>query len=387
MWTDVPEFAFYANYFNASQSRYRVDVLFRETPATALAAAAGSGLPDIVAARRLEGAAARAFLIPLDRYLEDGAGDAFYRRLLEAGRFDGEQILLPVSFNAPFAVFARAHSGRFADPLTVGLEELEEQGRLFNVAAAGRFTRMGFSPGWNDRFLLTAASLLGTGFAEDGAALAWDNDALQRTAGLLHRWNAATNLSAADDFAFRFFTVPPESMVLSGLVLAVQTDSAAFFTMDESRRGGLDFRWLASGDKIPLDDAVVSIGLTGRGRRQNPAPAADAFVRWFFSAETQRGLLESSQKFRRAETSFGIAGGFSALRPVTEQVFPLFHPDLLGRLPPEDFLTPAPPLPADWTALADRVVIPYLRERSRSPGDAAPPLETRVADWARLNRF
>jgi len=87
------------------------------------------------------------------------------------------------------------------------------------------------------------------------------------------------------------------------------------------------------------------------------------------------------------ETSFGIAGGFSAIRPVTEQVFPQFYPDLLRHMPPQDFLSPPNILPSNWMEIKQRVILPYLHDRARHPNNAdLIPLERRLADWQRLNR-
>jgi len=103
--------------------------------------------------------------------------------------------------------------------------------------------------------------------------------------------------------------------------------------------------------------------------------------------ETQRLLLEARRSLRLSETSFGIAGGFSGMRIVTEQVFPQFYPDLIGHIVPEDFLAAANVLPRNWQPLKERVILPYLRERIRDPGTAEiRPLDRRINDWYRLNR-
>ena len=393
IWTDSPEFAFYAARFNASQNLHSVDVLYREFPGAGLGEAADSGeLPDVVVGKWLSGRAARDFLLPLDGYVSgDGSiAGLFYPALLEGGRFGGTQLLLPVSFNAPFAVFARERPPGFSDPLTVGLYEIREKGEAFNATSAGSFTRMGFSPSWDDAFPLLAATLFGASFAE-GDPLSWDSPSLDRAMEFVRDWNAGTNpdLRAGDDFRFRYFNAPPETTLLSGRVLTVVMDSSYFFTLDENRRSQLDFRWIAAEDGLISPDPGVSyMGLVNGGGKRASA-AADAFVRWFFDRETQRELLEDGLDFGRTETSFGLAGGFSALRTVTEQVLPAFYPILLGHTPPAYFLSPVESLPGDWAGMRDRVVIPYLLERSRSPeGESGTPdLRTRVADWARLNRF
>jgi len=398
LWTDRPEFAFYAKYFNASQDRYVIEVFHHDFPAQRLAEL-GSGRdarerPDIVVASWLQGASARGFFAPLDAYIsgDDPIEYAFYPRLLAKGNFDGRQYLLPVSFNAPFAVFARnpaaGGSPEFASPFTVGLDEMREMGGNFNARTGAAVTRMGFSPTWNDEFLFLAATLFDASFREaESSPLAWNPAAVEQAAEFAREWNAGVNFGAqaTDNFTFRFFTIPPAHMILSGRILFAYMDSASFFTLAEDQRNDLDFRWIAEGDSIPLAAGATYLGLA---RRSGAPGAADAFIRWFFRADTQRALLERSHKFRQMETSFGIAGGFSALRPVTEQVFPQFYPALLGHIPPEDFLSPANVLPSDWPAIKERVVLPYLRERAAQPDAAGlAPLETRLADWARLNRF
>jgi len=396
LWTDRPDFAFYAKYFNASQDRYVIEVFHHDFPAQRLAEL-GTGRdlrerPDIVVASWLQGASARAFFAPLDAYIsgDNPIEDAFYLRLLAKGNIDGRQYLLPVSFNAPFAVFARnpaaGGSLQFANPFTVGLDEMKEMGGNFNARTGTAFTRMGFSPTWNDDFLFVAATLFNAAFAEANP-LEWDSASIERAADFIREWNTRVNsgTQATDNFTFRFFTIQPAHMILSGRILFAYMDSAEFFTLAEDQRNDLDFRWIAEQDTIPLAEGAAYLGLV---RRSGAPRAADAFVRWFFRADTQRSLLERSHKFRQMETSFGIAGGFSALRPVTEQIFPQFYPALLGHIPPEDFLSPANVLPNDWAMMKERVILPYLSERTTQPDNAGiAPLETRLADWVRLNRF
>jgi hypothetical protein len=160
-------------------------------------------------------------------------------------------------------------------------------------------------------------------------------------------------------------------------------DSAAFFTQAPERRENLDFRWIAGDETIPLDEGAVFYGVSKAGRAQK---AAEAYTRWFFSPETQRFLLEESINKRLSENSFGIGGGFSALRTVTEQIFPQFYPALLGHIPPESYLSPPNILPRNWAGLKERVILPYLHDRIRGKeGEDARSLERRISDWSRLN--
>jgi hypothetical protein len=98
-------------------------------------------------------------------------------------------------------------------------------------------------------------------------------------------------------------------------------------------------------------------------------------------------LIEYSRAQRININVFGICGGFSALSPVTEQIFPRYYPELLGRMPPSENFMPPNILPGNWASIKERIVLPYLRDRARSKNaDEIYPLERRLSDWMRLNR-
>jgi len=274
---------------------------------------------------------------------------------------------------------------RLSNPFTIDFNEMKKLGKSYNAETRGVYTRMGFSPVWDDNFLFVAATLLNASFRE-AQPLAWDAPALERAMDFIYEWirEANSSIQAVDDFTFKYYYNPPAKLALSGRILLSYMDSDDFFTLAGDQRDRLDFRWLAEGNTIPLNERSVYLGLAKEG---GSPKAAEAFLRWFFKPQTQRSLLEKSAGLRIHETSFGIAGGFSAIRPVTEQVFPQFYPDLLRHMPPQDFLSPPNILPSNWMTLKERVVLPYLHDRARQPdSNDLIPLERRLADWQRLNR-
>jgi len=385
LWTDRPEFAVYAQYFNSAQDRFRVEVRFFHSPAQRLIQ--HDDHPDIVIASWLNSASARPYFRRLDSvFRRDGLDrSSFYPRLLDLGNFDGRQFLLPVSYNIPAIVFARGSSQNSSSSFTIEMQEIKERGRVFNNVNGGVYDRMGFSPSSNDEFLFTAATLFGASFRE-AAPIAWESWALEQSIAWIQNWTieANTSIHAEEDFAYKYFFDPPDRLVNSGRILFTYMDSARFFTLPEERRANLDFRWLAAGERIPTDELTVFFGIH---RRTRALRAAEAFAQWFFTLETQELLLQQSKQKRLSDTSFGIAGGFSAMQTVTERVFPLFYPDLLGRMPPESFLSPPHTLPQNWEDLKERVIIPYLRDRIRhSNREDVRPLERRISDWERITR-
>jgi hypothetical protein len=97
--------------------------------------------------------------------------------------------------------------------------------------------------------------------------------------------------------------------------------------------------------------------------------------------------MEYCRVNRINENVFGICGGFSALSSVTEQIFPLFYPELLGRMPPSENFMPPNILPANWADIKEQVVLPYLNDRVHSErADDINTLEKRLSDWMRLNK-
>jgi len=384
IWTDRPEFALYAEYFNTSQSKYKVEIQYYESPAQKLTETAE--YPDIAIASWLKSVSTRTLFRPLDNLLsnEDLNPSSFYPRLLSLGSSDNRQYLLPVNFNLPAMIFARNFNRSYSLPFTIEMEEIKEQGKAFNTETRGVYTRMGFSPSSSNEFLFLVTTLFGTSFRE-ASPIAWDNQALERSVTWIKDWitEANTSIQTEDDFAYKYFYDPPEKLVNSGRILYTYMNSSGFFTLPEESRTNLDFRWLAARDMIPLDEWSTYYGIH---RKTKVYKAAKAFTVWFFNEETQRLLLEASKSKRLNETSFGIAGGFSAMRTVTEQVFPKFYPDLLGRMPPEAFISPSNVLPRNWIAVKERVILPYIWERIRlASREEVRPLERRISDWYRLN--
>jgi hypothetical protein len=217
--------------------------------------------------------------------------------------------------------------------------------------------------------------------------VAWNPEALEKTIDALRAWTqeANTDIQAEDDFVFKYFYEPAAKLAIAGRILFTCMNSTEFFTLVPEQRSNLDFRWIAGNNTIPLSEDTVYYGVYKGGKAQK---AADAFTVWFFQTETQRQLLELSRDQRVDQTRFGISNGFSAMRTVTEQIFPQFYPSLLGHMPPNAFLAPPNILPQNWRVLKDQVVIPYLHEslRQTAPTPELRPLERRISDWYRVNR-
>jgi ABC-type glycerol-3-phosphate transport system substrate-binding protein len=390
IWTDLPEFALYGDYFNTSQNKYKVTVKYYEYPSAELdreTRRKSSARPDLVVGSWLKNTSTGANFKSLDNLF--GANklsrSIFYPRLLAVGRIDRNQYLLPVSFNVPALIFSSEKELEISNSFTIGFEEIKNLSRGYNALNRGSYTRMGFSPLWSDEFLLITAALFDTSFKE-ASPLAWDSAALNRSMNFVNDWTRQINTDhqAEEDFTFKYFFQPPERLIQSGRILFSFMESSKLFTLSEESRNSLDFRWIMEENKILIAEYAVFLGIPKRGKSPK---AAKAFIQWFFQIETQRQLLEFTKANRINETFFGICGGFSAIGPVTEQIFPLYYPSLLGHIPPSEFLAAPNILPRNWAVIKDRVVLPYLHDRARvGQPEETLSLEKRLTEWQRVNR-
>ena len=388
LWTDRPETALYAQYYNAAQDVYKIEARFIESPAAQLAESGEK--PDIVIASFLNNAKAMSFFEDL-RFLFSKSTlneDAFYPALLEMGRRGKRQVLLPVSFNLPAVVFAPRSGVEPKSPFMLELDEIKEAALAYNRKdSAGAWTRLGFSPLWDreSEFLFLAARLYGADFTEADGALRWNDGALGQALAALASWlNESTgSIQAEDDFIYKYFFDPPAKLLADERILFAYMKSSQYFTEAAADGAALDVRWLSREARIPVLEGCVSFGI-----RKNAAArtAAADFARWFFTDAAQDALLEKSRAVHLDDAIFGIAGGFSALRSVTEFVFPKYYQGLLGRAPPAASLAPFSTLPGDWSEIKSAVVLPYMRDKLRNESGGADTLGERFTEWRKIKQ-
>ncbi|MDR1231638.1 MAG: hypothetical protein LBK61_09585 [Spirochaetaceae bacterium] len=386
IWTDQSVVALYADYFNAAQDKYKAEVFYFERVSEHLSATKpqGQGSPDIVIGNWLSSAETLALFKPVKAYFPDTPfADVFYAGLLENCGIKEEQVLLPVSFDLHALAFDRNNFALLPDPFTVDISAIQQIASDYNLMQNGVWTRVGFSPLWNEEFLFLATELLGVNWIED-QPVSWNIGALEQTLGRLREWVIVANdsIEADDDFYFKYFYEPPDKLVANGRILFAFTRVSDFFKLAEEHRDAIDFRWLEHENRIIPAENVVYYGIYRNSRSKS---AATAFTNWFFDADTQQQFLARGKATRNTESYFGIAGGFSAMRAVTETVFPQYYPGMLGHIPPPDKITAPGVFPSFFPEIKERVILPYLREkiRLRDSSSKLRPLDLRLADWVR----
>ena len=147
----------------------------------------------------------------------------------------------------------------------------------------------------------------------------------------------------------------------------------------EEKLSKIDFRWLNSDGLIPIEDEVVSMGIY---KKSSNMKNAEHFLTWFLTEENQKTIFEEMKKMNFVSSNFGIAGGFSSLKNINENVFPTYYPNLLGNMPPEENLEEYSVLPSKWQSLKSRVVKPYLLDAiDTSKSEPTATMEALIAEW------
>ena len=382
IWTDRIEFISYCEAFNSAQSRYKITISYKENPADALMDA--SEQPDIVIGPWLRGDATRVKFSKLGGLLSQKKinPDIFYPLLFELGNSNGSQYLLPVSFNLPTIIFSASQKNIVKTNFTLSLEEMRALAAAYNKKNGSEYTKMGFSPRWDTDFLYVTAQGLDVSFEETQNLFSWNDKMLQELITDTRRWSQEVNTSAAaeDEFKFKYLYDPPYTLITNGRCLFWYLPSDVLFSLNNERLKSLDYRWMNYNGKTPIQDEIIYAGICKKAKN---TAAAQAFLLWFFNEESQKNLLARSQTDNIIAPSFGLAGGFSSLKNVTENIFPVYYPLLLKHLPQTDDFSAPHILPHNWLQLKREIIFPYLRDQTRmlSADEKLLSLNRRISDW------
>ncbi len=388
IWTNSTEFISYAEAFNNAQSEHKIVISYKKNPADALLHE--EELPDIVIAPWLKGDKTRGKFANLNSLLSDDKlkPESFYTSLLELGNTDNKQFLLPVCFNLPAIIFSAAEKNLVLNNFTLSLEEMSVLSQKYNKKEGAEYVRMGFSPRWDMNFLYAAMQGFGAGFEETEQSFSWDTGNLEQLIDLTRNWSKTVNTSteSEDTFKFKYLYDPPHKLITNNRCLFWYLPSDKFFSLPAEQLEALDYRWMSCGGKTPLHDTIIYAGLCKKAKNK---AAAKAFFLWFFTTATQQALLERGHTQNMITPSFGLAGGFSSIRDVTETVFPVYYKLLLKRLPQMNtFLSPNI-LPNNWEQIKKEIIFPFMEEETKTgeKNEESVSLEKRIALWnkKRLN--
>jgi hypothetical protein len=356
--TNHPEIASYIEMFNASQSEIYAEVAYSDSPIDCLG---GSNSPDVIISEYLNSGELISHFRSLDPLFEIKALSipAFYPSLLALGIHNSQHTLLPLSFDLPAVMYDPARVGKI-ESFSLDLDTIGSISFNFNKKEKDAIRAIGFSPRWFPGFLYITARLKGTRFREgEDLRPVWNRENLAETITYINNWSADINGSREVENSFRdkYFHAPYYSLISEGRIGFAYTDTSSFFLIPGEKRKNLNIKWLSAGRDIPILEEIIFTGIAARSRNHK---AAEKFIAWLYQPSTQERILEKN-RFLRIR-SFGVVNGFSSIKTVNREIFPLYYPDLLGKIPPADIIKAPPVLPARWETLKTDVVIPIIND-------------------------
>lgn len=363
IWTSCSEFAQYIELFNSTHPNSQPILVYKENPALNLPPANDEETPDIIVGPWLKSDKLKSYFKPVNYLFErkNLSSDLFYPQLLESGKVKNTQYLLPVSFNLPTIIFSDENKEYITDNYTLTIEQLRTIASTYNeTTKSGAYKKMGFVPSSYDDFLYLTTKLNNVDFHQEKDSVVHNDANLKNTITFLKDWINTENTSytTETDFAYKYLFMPDYRQVTSDRTLFSYTTSSKLFKILHEQDLNIDYRWISNGQTIPLEDDFMTLGIYKKCQNQ---PAASEFISWFFRPETQDAILDRKIKLHLNTESFGIAGGFSSVKEVTENIIPIYYTQLLSNLPPEQMLGTSPQVPARWESYKTIVIEPYIR--------------------------
>lgn len=364
IWTSCSEFAQYIELFNSTHKDTKAVLVYKQNPAESIPPAKDELSPDIVVGSWLRTDSTLKNFKSLD-YLFDRkqlSTKTFYPQLVDAGQYKHRQVLLPVSFNLPAIIFDANNKNLIPENYTLSVDQIRTIASAYNKRKEnGAFSRIGFTPLSNTDFLYLVTKLNGVNFREEKSGIVWNNDELHSTTKYMKDWVTTENSSAQEetDFAFKYLFMPSYRQVTSGRTLFAYTTSDQLFYEAKSQDLNIDYRWICNDSVMPIEDSFTMLGIYKDCKNQ---VGASEFISWFFQPETQQLILERKNRLNLETEQFGISGGFSAVKEVTELILPIYYTQLLSNLPPSQMITVSQKLPARWESYKNLVVSQYLTD-------------------------
>lgn len=358
--TNIPDIAAYVELFNASHSTYRIELVYADNPAN-LHKIKSDKAPDIVISKNLNSKKIISSFASLKNLSGKNKLNSsyFYQPLYKLCFYKGEQRLLPVSFNVPAVVYRSDTILEDGSSLTFTPEMLEKEGQLYNSKIDNKNV-MGFSAIWEPDFLIDLNHLYNSDFSESSNGdITWNEEALKKSISFCKEISKGNSgYEKERDFLLTYCYDPDYKLLNSGRIGFYFSSLKDFYEMPSSERSTLGIKWFGSSSSIPVKEDIVYAGIPEKSKKQ---AAAKQFLLWFFNADNQKAIIEST-KFKRLQ-GFGICNGFSSLIAVNENIIPNFYRDLIGNIPPQSFFSFPARLPQNWNTMKDEVIIPWMNNQ------------------------
>jgi hypothetical protein len=385
IWTNIAEFASYAESFNAQHDNQKAVVIYKEYPAHSLPPAKNELTPDIVVGSWLKNTSTRKYFLPLDYLFSDSIVHRtdIYQQLNEYGNIMNKQYLIPISFNVPAIVYSSKNEELInSTKQTLSLDEIRSLAGSYNEKNdKDSYINMGYGPSWDSDFMYFVAKTKGTDFREKGTSFSWNQKAMISAISYMREWSASRNIDTTTEqsFQFKYLYMPKARQLTSQRCLFSYMTSDSLFTLTNEQLGELNFKWIANDDKIIVEDSIITMGLYKKSKNVKDA---ETFISWFMTSKTQEKLLERTASMHLDSQHFGIAGGFSSIKDVNENIYPSYYQQLLGKIPDGSLLSTPNILPYNWPLLKEKVVHPYIKDSINTNSTLkVKTLEERILEW------
>ena len=364
IWTNNSELVQYIELFNATHETKAV-LVYKENPAASLPPQKNELLPDIVIAPYLKNRETSKNFESLDflfdrKYLK---ADDFYSGLLKYGDIFFTIRLLPVSFNLPAIIFSKENRKFVQNDYTLTPENIFEISKNYTQRnSKGKLTKIGFSPLSSDDFIYTISRMKNTEYKESKKHLfTYNKENLSLSVDYLAKMTMLDSLSIAEsnDFVYKYLSEVDTKRVLHERTLFAYTVSNEFFNLPPEQISKIDFRWFEDAGLIPVEDSIITMGIS---KTVSNFQESIEFISWFYDTDTQKKFLELKNNLTSDRIKFGIAGGFSAIKAVNEQVLPTYYKNLLSNIPKQGSIRLPDPKPVCWNEIKTEVIIPYIKE-------------------------
>lgn len=351
-----PDVAFLAEWFNVSQSQYRVIFNFasdsRETLNQRL-------FPDLIIDTNLQDT-----LLSVDYHTLPSSlanPKTVYPDLLQPGKTGNRQKLLPLAFNLPLIAYAHT-PGKDEFPLFQSFNELADNAAAYNRRNQWEYTRMGFSPLWDADCLFLAYRQFGLQFIPMSKGFYADGASLQKAQQRLDAWIQTTvgNLPLEKIYRDKYHRYPGYLLLEHNQALFYYYDTKTFFQIPPEHRAKLAFSWIGTDNRVPALEEVLFAGIPQHG---NAKKGALAFLQWIQSPENQRRFIRKKNEL--GIDGFGLLGGFSSLIEVTEDFFPLVYPILDSKLPAADQIAFSVDLPLQLIEAKNEIIKNWMMKKAQ----------------------
>lgn len=372
LWSDKPELADAVELYNMNGSEYRVIFQYKEDLVSSFFKEETK--PDIIIGEDLSNSTVKNELIDLNEALKSGTGfaDLLTTPLISGTERGEEYPLVPLSYS-PLTIVYRKNSKRIeGNSIFLNINEILDLGIQFNEEK-----KRGYSPYWDENFLLAFLDLNGTSFREGKEnLLEWNREALESSTDFLGDWQIRNGgLESMDAFNSKYLYDNRIKLLKEGRILFSAYNLGDYMALSDSMIRILDFSYVSYGEK--MHPGVVVYG--GINKKNRSLEQSALFMNWLLEKGNQELIISSA--IRNGTGSFGFLGGLSSFDDVNRGIITAYYPVLEGKIPFSSYLHSEPEKPVEYKKVQNELITRWLRDERKG---SAETLDVAFDKWRKL---